>query len=37
MDDPKKFKRRIDDLKQEIRRNQKTVALAEGGIVGLRI
>ena len=37
MDDPEKFNRRIDDLKQEIRRNQKTVALAEGGIVGLRI
>ena len=37
MNDPEKFNRRIDDLKQEIRRNQKTVALAEGGIVGLRI
>ena len=32
MDNPEKFKRRIDDLKQEIRRNQKTVALAEGGL-----
>ena len=37
MNDPEMLKRRIDDLKQEIRRNQKTVALAQGGIVGLRI
>ena len=32
MDHPEKFKRRTDDLKQEIRRNQSTVALATGGI-----
>jgi hypothetical protein len=35
MDDPEKFKRRTDDLKQEIRRNQSTVALAGGGIAGM--
>ena len=35
MDDPEKFKRRTDDLKQEIRRNQSTVALADGGVAGL--
>ena len=34
MNDPKKFKRRTDDLKQEIRRNQGTVALADGGRAG---
>ena len=35
MNDPEKFKRRTDDLKQEIRRNQSTVALADGGVAGL--
>ena len=35
MDDPEKFKRRTDDLKQEIRRNQSTVALAGGGLAPL--
>jgi hypothetical protein len=34
MNDPKKFKRRTDDLKQEIRRNQGAVALADGGRIG---
>ena len=35
MNDPKMLKRRIDDLKQEIRRNQKVVKAADGGIADL--
>ena len=35
MNDPKMLKRRIDDLKQEIRRNQKVVKAADGGITDL--
>ena len=35
MNDPEMLKRRIDDLKQEIRRNQKVLKAADGGIADL--
>ena len=33
MNDPEKMKRRIDDLKQEIRRNQTVIKAAKGGLI----